>query len=154
MTTPGARSASAADAMTLPADHGALPRWDVADLPAPLPFSARDLFKVIGPGAVMAATSIGGGEWLVGPAAAVKYSSAIFLIATIAIVLQVIFNLEAIRYTLYTGEPIYGGIMRLKPGPRFWAAFYAFLGFFQLGWPALAGSAAATLFGADRKSVV
>ena len=72
----------------------------------------------------MAATSIGGGEWLVGPAAAVKYSSAIFLIATVAIVLQVIFNLEAIRYTLYTGEPIYGGIMRLKPGPQFWAGFY------------------------------
>jgi hypothetical protein len=103
---------------------------------------------VIGPGAIMAATSIGGGEWLVGPAAAVKYSSSIFLIATIAIVLQVIFNLEAIRYTLYTGEPIYGGIMRLRPGPRFWAGFYALMGFFQLGWPALAGSAAATLFGA------
>ena len=96
-------------------------RWDVADLPAPPPFGARNLFKVIGPGAVMAATSIGGGEWLVGPAAAVKYSSSIFLIATVAIVLQVIFNLEAIRYTLYTGEPIYGGIMRLKPGPKFWA---------------------------------
>lgn len=132
----------------LPADHGALPRWDVADLPAPPPFGARNLFKVIGPGAIMAATSIGGGEWLVGPAAAVKYSSAIFLIATIAIGFQVIFNLEAIRYTLYTGEPIYGGIMRLKPGPRFWAAFYTVIGFFQLGWPALAGSAAATLLGA------
>src|ERR671925_114583 len=38
--------------------------------------------------------------------------------------------------------------MRLKPGPKFWAAFYSFLGFFQLGWPALAGSAAATLLGA------
>ena len=91
------------------------------DLPAPPPFNFRNMLTVIGPGAIMAATSIGGGEWLVGPAAAVKYSSAIFLIATVAIVLQVIFNLEAIRYTLYTGEPIYGGIMRLKPGPRFWA---------------------------------
>jgi hypothetical protein len=106
------------------------------------------MLKVIGPGAIMAATSIGGGEWLVGPAAAVKYSSAIFLIATIAILLQVLFNLEAARYTLYTGEPIYGGIMRLKPGPRFWAGFYTVMGFFQLGWPALAGSAAATLLGA------
>jgi hypothetical protein len=120
----------------------------VDDLPAPPPFGFRNMLKVIGPGAIMAATSIGGGEWLVGPAAAVKYSSAIFLIATVAIVLQVIFNLEGIRYTLYTGEPIYGGIMRLKPGPKFWAAFYSLLGFFQLGWPALAGSAAATLFGA------
>jgi len=132
----------------VPADHGELPPWDVADLPAPPPFNVRNMLKVIGPGAIMAATSIGGGEWLVGPAAAVKYSTAIFLIATIAIVLQVIFNLEAIRYTLYTGEPIYGGIMRLKPGPRFWAGFYTVLGFFQLGWPALAGSAAAALLGA------
>ena len=132
----------------LPRTSGELPRWDVADLPAPPPFNLRNMLKVIGPGAIMAATSIGGGEWLVGPAAAVKYSSSIFLIATIAIILQVIFNLEAIRYTLYTGEPIYGGIMRLKPGPKFWAGFYALLGFFQLGWPALAGSAAATLLGA------
>src|ERR687889_1605769 len=97
---------------------------------------------------ITAATSIGGGEWLVGPAAAVKYSSDIFLIASIAIVLQVIFNLEAIRYTLYTGEPIYGGIMRLRPGPRFWAGFWTVIGFFQLGWPALAGTAAAALFAA------
>ena len=132
----------------LPRTSGELPPWEVADLPAPPPFNMRNMMKVIGPGAIMAATSIGGGEWLVGPAAAVKYSSSIFLIATIAVVLQVIFNLEAVRYTLYTGEPIYGGIMRLKPGPRFWAGFYALLGFFQLGWPALAGSAAATLLGA------
>jgi len=132
----------------LPSVHGELPRWDVAALPAPPPFGLRGVMKVIGPGAVMAATSIGGGEWLVGPAAAVKYTTDIFAIATIAIVLQVIFNLEAIRYTLYTGEPIYGGIMRMWPGPRFWAGFYSTLGFFQLGFPALAGSAAATLLGA------
>ncbi|HEX6211066.1 MAG TPA: hypothetical protein VF136_09835, partial [Methylomirabilota bacterium] len=62
----------------LPADHGALPPWTVADLPSPPPFGLRNALAVIGPGAIMAATSIGGGEWLVGPAAAVKYSSAIF----------------------------------------------------------------------------
>lgn len=145
MTDPAASRHQPTD---LPPGHGQMPPWEVAELPAPPPFSARNMFKVIGPGAIMAATSIGGGEWLVGPAAAVKYSSAIFLIATVAITLQVIFNLEAIRYTLYTGEPIFGGIMRLKPGPKFWAGFYSILGFFQLGWPALAGSAAATLFGA------
>jgi hypothetical protein len=132
----------------LPVEHGELPPWNVSDLPAPPPFNFRNMLKVIGPGAIMAATSIGGGEWLVGPAAAVKYSSSIFLIATVAIALQVLFNLEAIRYTLYTGEPIYGGIMRLRPGAKFWAGFYAILGFLQLGWPALAGSAAATLLGA------
>ena len=132
----------------VPADSGGLEYWKVDELPAPPPFGFRNLFKVIGPGAIMAATSIGGGEWLVGPAAAVKYSTAIFLIATTAIVLQVVFNLEAIRYTLYTGEPIYGGIMRLKPGPKFWAGFYSAIGFLQLGWPALAGTAAAALLSA------
>jgi hypothetical protein len=132
----------------LPKDHGELPAWEVSDLTAPPPFGLRNMMRVIGPGAVMAATSIGGGEWLVGPAAAVKYSSSIFLIVTVAILFQVVFNLEAIRYTLYTGEPIYGGIMRLKPGPRFWAGFYTIVGFFQLGWPALAGSAAAALLAA------
>jgi hypothetical protein len=142
-----ARTTPPADT-TLPPGHGLLAPWAVSDLPAPPPFGRQGLMKVIGPGAIMAATSIGGGEWLVGPAAAVKYSTSIFLIASLAIVLQVIFNLEAIRYTLYTGEPIYGGIMRLRPGPRFWAGFYALIGFFQLGWPALAGSAAATLLGA------
>jgi hypothetical protein len=60
----------------------------------------------------------------------------------------VIFNLEAIRYTLYTGEPIYGGIMRLRPGAKFWAGFYTVVGFLQLGVPALAGSAAAALLSA------
>lgn len=132
----------------LPTKHGHLPPWEVTELPAPPPFNLRNTMKVIGPGAIMAATSIGGGEWLVGPAAAVKYSASIFLIVTVAIIFQMVFNLEAIRYTLYTGEPIYGGIMRLKPGPKFWAGFYAVVGFFQLGWPALAGSAAAALLAA------
>ena len=82
---PGDRDLATADAFAsraretgdpmLPPGHGLLPAWDVAELPAPPPFGARNLMKVIGPGAIMAATSIGGGEWLVGPAAAVKYSS-------------------------------------------------------------------------------
>jgi len=136
------------DGTGLPPGHGALPAWDVDVLPAPPPFGWRNALTVIGPGAIMAATSIGGGEWLVGPAAAVKYTTDIFLIASVSIALQVLFNLEGIRYTLYTGEPIYGGIMRLRPGGRFWAGFYSLIGFFQLGWPALAGSAAAALLAA------
>ena len=52
------------DAAQLPATQGELPPWDVADLPAPPPFTVRNAFRVIGPGAIMAATSIGGGEWL------------------------------------------------------------------------------------------
>jgi hypothetical protein len=125
---------------------GGLPPWSTADLPAPPPFTCRNVLRVIGPGAILLATAIGGGEWLVGPAAAVKYGATIMGIATIAIVLQLVFNLEAIRYTLYTGEPIYTGFMRLAPGPTSWAVIYVVLTLVQLGWPALALTAGATVF--------
>src|SRR6187401_971520 len=81
--------------------------WEVAALPNPPPFGCKSFFRITGPGAILLAASIGGGEWLAGPAAAAQYGIRIFGIATIAIILQVFFNLEAIRYTLYTGEPIY-----------------------------------------------
>jgi hypothetical protein len=127
-------------------DPGQLPSWELAELPKPLPFSPGNLFKIIGPGAILLASSIGGGEWLVGPAAGVKYGVGLMWIATIAIALQVVFNLEAIRYTLYTGEPIYGGFLRLKPGPVFWAIVYTIIAVLQLGWPALALSSAGSIF--------
>ena len=123
-----------------------LPAWETRELPAPPPFSARNLFRVIGPGAILLATSIGGGEWLVGPAAAVRHGSGLLWIATVAIALQLVFNLEAVRYTLYTGEPVITGFMRLRPGARFWAAAYAALCVAQLGLPALAAGSAAAAF--------
>ena len=120
-----------------------LPAWGRADLPEPLPLSFRNALRTIGPGAILLAASIGGGEWLVGPAVAVKHGIGLFWIATLAIVLQTIFNLEAMRYTLYTGEPIVAGFMRLRPSSRFWATIYSVLSVAQLGMPAL-GAASAT----------
>lgn len=116
------------------------------DLPEPLPYSLRNVFRTIGPGAILLAGSIGGGEWLVGPAIGVQYGVGLLWIATLAIVLQLLFNLEAIRYTLYTGEPIITGIMRLRPESRFWATGYIILTGAQLGIPALARGCAAILF--------
>ena len=127
---------------------GTLPKWEVAELPEPLPFSIRNMFKVIGPGAILLAASIGGGEWLVGPATVIKHGAGVLWIVTVAIVLQAIFNLEAIRYTLYTGEPAISGIMRLRPGCRFWGGAYVLLTAFQLGVPALAPMCATTIFSA------
>lgn len=127
--------------------RGRLPDWEVAELPEPLPFSFRNAFKVIGPGAIMLAASIGGGEWLIGPATVIKHGPGVLWIATVAIVLQLIFNLEGIRYTLYTGEPAISGIMRLRPGCRFWGGTYVLLTAMQLGVPALAPAAAVTVFG-------
>lgn len=123
-----------------------LPAWGQDDLPEPLPFSLRNIFRTIGPGAILLATSIGGGEWLVGPTSAVQYGTSIFWIATVAIGLQLVFNLEAMRYTLYTGEPILTGIMRLGPSAGFWGTTYSVLSVLQLGIPALAKSCAAVIF--------
>lgn len=127
-------------------DPGHLPAWNVDDLPEAPKLTLRNVFHVIGPGAILLATSIGGGEWLVGPAAAVKYGVGLLGIASIAIVLQMILNTEAIRYTLWSGEPIVGGFLRLGPGAGFWAAFYTVLAFVHLAWPALALSSAGTAF--------
>jgi hypothetical protein len=123
-----------------------LPDWGHAELPAPPPFSARNALRIIGPGAILLATSIGGGEWLVGPALGVKHGPGVFWVATVAIVLQVFFNLESIRYALYTGEPAIAGFMRLAPGSRFWGSVYALLAVAQLGLPALAAACSATVF--------
>lgn len=131
-----------------PREHGCLPAWREADLPEPLPFSFRNTIRTIGPGAILLAGAIGGGEWIVGPKMAVDYGTSILWIATLGIMLQTIFNLEAIRYTLYTGEPILTGIMRLSPGPKVWAPFYILIGVAQLATPALAAACAVVLFGA------
>lgn len=125
-----------------------LPPWGRAELPEPLPFSGRNAIRTIGPGAILLAASIGGGEWLVGPALAVKYGMGLFWVATTAILLQMILNLEAIRYTLYTGEPIVSGFMRLAPSSKFWGTVYTVLTVAQLGMPALGAACASVIFSA------
>ncbi|MCV5263317.1 hypothetical protein OFC55_37225, partial [Escherichia coli] len=60
--------------------------------------------------------------------------------------LQSLLNLEAVRYTLYTGEPVLTGFMRMRPGSRVWGVFYALGGFAQLGMPAAAAGCAGVTF--------
>lgn len=126
-------------------EAGELPAWEVADLPAPPRFNLRNALTIIGPGAILLGTSIGSGEWLLGPAVTAQYSGALLWLATASIVLQVMMNTEFIRYTMYTGEPIYTGFMRTKPGANFWAIVYSVLAFLQLGWPGWASAAATAL---------
>lgn len=127
---------------------GLLPPWEKGDLPPPLPFSPRNILRVIGPGAIALSLSVGGGEWLFGPAVAVKYGPHLLWISLCAIVLQAFLNLEFCRYTLATGEPVLSGFMRKKPGPRFWGWLYSLMGLLQLGWPAWALGSAPCLFAA------
>lgn len=127
-------------------DHGCLPAWDRSELPEPRPFSFRNLLNTIGPGAILLAGAIGGGEWILGPMMVVKHGSSILWICTISVFLQMIFNLEAVRYTMCTGEPILTGFMRLWPGPKFWGGFYSLMGIFQLATPAIAMGCGSVLF--------
>ncbi|MDZ4686904.1 MAG: Nramp family divalent metal transporter [Planctomycetaceae bacterium] len=98
----------------------AIPAWGIADLPEPKALSWRNWASFIGPGIVMMGIQIGGGEWLLGPTVTAKYGGGLMWIATVAIVLQVFYNLECGRYALYCGEPIFTGFMRCSPGPMFW----------------------------------
>ncbi len=126
-------------------DGGTLPDWEVAELPAPPRYKLSLAFAgILGPGIIALGASIGSGEWLLGPAITAQYGGTLLWIATIAIVLQSILNTEAIRYTLYTGEPMLSGYMRCKPGPRFWAIFYSGVDFFGI-WPGWAMTAATAL---------
>jgi hypothetical protein len=134
-------------------DGGELPAWEVAELPAPIPFGWGTILKAIGPGIIVLGGSIGTGEWLMGPAVTVRFQGQMLWLATLAILLQSFLNTECIRYALYTGEPIFTGYLRCRPGPRFWAIVYAFCdaGMFL---PAFVASIASLLvagwLGADR----
>jgi hypothetical protein len=99
-----------------------LPTWGVAELPEPKPLGLKNLAGFIGPGIVMCGIQIGGGEWLFGPAITAKYGGGLMWIATVAILCQVFYNVECGRYALYTGEPVFTGFMRTKPGPGFWVS--------------------------------
>jgi hypothetical protein len=121
-----------------------MPRWDLGELIDAPRFNWRNLLAMIGPGLVMGAAAIGGGEWLAGPAVTAKYGGALLWVATVSIFFQVIYNIEISRYTLYTGEPIFTGKFRLPPHPMFWVIVYLCLDWGSVA-PYLASSAAITV---------
>ncbi|MDA8124390.1 MAG: Nramp family divalent metal transporter [Deltaproteobacteria bacterium] len=95
----------------------------------------KQTFKMMGPAVIALGGSIGGGEWLVGPALFVKYGLILLWITTISTTLQTFLNLEMVRYTLVTGEPITIGFMRLKPGKQFWGWLFTVAGFVERAMP-------------------
>ena len=115
--------------------------WEKSELPDPPVFRAREWTKLIGPGLLMAGSNIGGGEWLFGPLVTAQYGGRVLWIATIAILVQVCYNLVIQRYALYCGESVLVGFLRTPPSTRFWIAFYLMI---DLGsyWPYLSANAA------------
>jgi len=118
-----------------------MPRWDGGELPVPPIFRWKNWLAFLGPGLVSGASAIGGGEWLTGPLVTAKYGGALFWLATLSILGQVIYNMEISRYTLYSGEPIFTGKFRSLPGPIFWMFVYLVLDFGSI-LPYLASQAA------------
>jgi hypothetical protein len=133
--------------MTQPLEaRSGLDPWRIAELPpAPRP-RGLGWFSAIGPGVIALGVSIGSGEFLLGPAAFVKYGLSLLWVVGVAALLQTLLNVELMRYTLATGEPIVTGFMRTRPHATFWAWFYAALYFLQMGWPGWAGAAAGAVF--------
>src|ERR1043166_9700889 len=133
--------------MTQPFEaRSGLDPWRVAELPrAPRP-RGLGWFSAIGPGVIALGVSIGSGEFLLGPAAFVKYGLSLLWVVGVAALLQTLLNVELMRYTMATGEPIFTGFMRTRPHATFWAWFYAALYFLQMGWPGWAGAAAGAVF--------
>ncbi|CAN7599857.1 Nramp family divalent metal transporter [Phenylobacterium sp. LjRoot219] len=123
-----------------------LGRWRQAELPEPPPTKGFQLLGVIGPGVILLGAALGSGEWLLGPATFVKYGLALLWVTGVAVFFQTVFNMELVRYTLYTGEPAVVGFMRTRPHAGFWAVFYALMYLLQSGWPAWAGAAAGAIF--------
>lgn len=146
---------------TRPVGRG--PAFEVTDFPKPPEYkSFGALLAVLGPAVIALGGTIGGGEWLVGPSLFVKWGLGLLWITTVSSVLQTFLNLEMCRYTLYTGEPITVGFMRL-PGQRFWGVLFTIVGFLERALPgwALGTATAVAAFqlgrvpgAADRPTVV
>lgn len=129
-----------------PEARSGLDPWRRGELPpAPRP-RGLGWFSAIGPGVIVLGVSIGSGEFLLGPAAFVKYGLSLLWVVGGAALLQTLLNLELMRYTMATGEPIMTGFMRTRPNSTFWAWFYAIFYFLQMGWPGWAGAAAGAMF--------
>ena len=120
--------------------------WTVAELPAPPNPKGLAWIGTVGPGVIVLGASIGSGEFLLGPAAFVRYGLTLLWVTLIAGFLQTVLNTELMRYTMATGEPIFTGFMRTRPRATFWAWVYSILYFLQIGWPGWAGAAAGAIY--------
>jgi hypothetical protein len=135
-----------ADGVPTPESRSGLAPWVRTELPAPPNPKGLQWLGVVGPGVIVLGLSIGSGEFLLGPAAFVRHGLSLLWVTLVAILLQTVFNLELMRYTMATGEPVFTGFMRTRPSAKGWALFYAALYFLQTGWPAWAATAAGAIF--------
>jgi hypothetical protein len=144
MSTDSKSSPKSSDGTPATVPAGLLAPWRVGELPRPPAPGWRLWIGLLGPGVVLAGTSVGSGEWLFGPAVSAQYGGTVLWLASISIILQVFCNLMMMRYTVYCGEPIIVGGLRTRPGPRYWIPVYLLLDLASI-WPYNASNAAVPL---------
>jgi hypothetical protein len=114
-----------------------LPPLTYREMPEPMP-----LWKIIGPGVVLAAGGIGSGEYVLWPAIAQQVGLVFLWAALFGSIIMFFIATECARYTLSTGETIITGFSRLwKP---WWIGFILMAVIPNL-WPGYATGTATTL---------
>ncbi|MFN2489660.1 MAG: Nramp family divalent metal transporter [Actinomycetota bacterium] len=126
-----------------------LPGVPYRDMPEALP-----LKKVLGPGVILLAASIGSGEYVLWPFITSQVGLVAMWAAIVGVFTQYFINMEIERYTLATGETAVTGFTRLwKP----WALLFIVMTVVPWAWPGWATGAATSAtfaFGLSEGSVV
>ncbi len=107
-----------------------VPPLKEADLPGP----QKSLFKMIGPGLVMAGLAIGSGELIMWPWITSVVGAQLLWAAAIGIFLQLWINIEVGRWAIVTGESPFTGMIRVIKIIVYLWVFLLVVGKFLPGW--------------------
>ncbi len=101
---------------------------------AELPSREKSLFKMIGPGIVMAGLAIGSGELIMWPWITSVVGAQLLWAAAIGIFLQLWINIEVGRWAVVTGESPFTGMIRVIKIIVYLWVFLIIVGKFLPGW--------------------
>ncbi len=87
---------------------------------------------IVGPSAIMLGAALGSGESLFWPSLIAENGWALYWAFWVGVLTQFFINTELQRWTLATGESIFGGYKHLH---MIWPWFFLLAGFFHVGWP-------------------
>ncbi len=107
-----------------------VPPLKEAELPGP----QKSLFKMIGPGIVMAGLAIGSGELILWPWITSIVGAQLLWAAAIGIFLQLWINIEVGRWAIVTGESPFTGMIRVIKIIVYLWVFLIVVGKFLPGW--------------------
>jgi hypothetical protein len=114
-----------------------LPAVEYKDIPEPVP-----IWKIIGASAIITATAMGSGEFILWPLLVSQVGFTIFWAAILGFFFQWILNMEIERYALVTGETAVTGFARLW---RHWGLIFILFALLPNLWPGWATGASTTI---------